>query len=333
MKRQCALTKTLRYFHVLSGYPPDLLHDLFEGIVPLELALCLNVLVKKKHFSLFQLNYLIWHFPYKWTDKADSPQPVPLNFATRKSVGGNAHENWTLLRLLPFIVGFKVPESEPAWHLLMDLKDIVELVVSPVHTEDTITFLDTKISEHRHRYLQVFPQAKLLPKQHFLEHYVDLIKAFGPVVAQWTMRFEAKHSFFKRVVRHTSCFRNILLSLAVKPQLMLAYYFNDTAILKPALSVTNLSKVPEDVLKENIQEAVQRKFAGETCIKMASTVPCYGTTYSVGMVLPYGTTAGLPDFVEVNIILIMHGQLAFAAKLLHSSYWEHLRAFELEPTG
>lgn len=144
----------------------------------------------------------------------------------------------------------------------MDLKDIGELVVSPFHTEETIRFLDTKISEHRHRYLQVFPQAKLLLKHHFLEHYPDLIKALEPLVAQWTMGFEAKHrhSFFKRVVRHTSCFRNISLSLAVKHQLMLAYYFNDTTILKPAHSVTNLSKVPVDVLKENIQEAVQRKF-------------------------------------------------------------------------
>lgn len=215
----------------------------------------------------------------------------------------------------------------------MDLKDTVELVVSPFHTVDTIRFLDTKISEHRHRYLQLFPQSKLLPKHHLLEHYPDLIKTFGPLVAQWTMCFEAKHSFFKRVVRHTSCFRNILLSLAVKHQLMLAYYFNDTAILKPALSVTNLSKVPVDILKENIQVAVQKKFPGETCIQMASTVTCYDTTYTVGMVLPYGSTAGLPDFVELDLILIMHGQLAFAVKLLHCSYWEHLRAFELEPTG
>lgn len=57
---------------------------------------------------------------------------------------------------------------------------------------------------------------------------------------------------------------------------------------------------------------------------MASTMTFYGTTYTVGMVLLYGPTAGLPDFVELNIILIMHGQLAFAVKLLHSSYWEHL---------
>ena len=214
----------------------------------------------------------------------------------------------------------------------MDLKDIVELVVSPVHTDETIRHLDIKIAEHRHRYLQVFPEAKLLPKHHFLEHYPQLIKAFGPLAALWTMRFEAKHSFFKRVVRHTSCFRNILLSLAVKHQFMLAYHFHGTDILKPALSVSNLSTVPVDILKENIQEAVQRKFPGETCVKVTNTVTCYGTCYSVGMILPYGSTGGLPDFVELNLILVMRGQLAFAVKCLHSWYWEHLRAFELEST-
>lgn len=29
-------------------------------------------------------------------------------------------------------------------------KDIVELLVAPLHTEDTIWYIDTKISEHRH---------------------------------------------------------------------------------------------------------------------------------------------------------------------------------------
>lgn len=90
---------------------------------------------------------------------------------------------------------------------------------------------------------------------------------------------------------------------------MLAYHFHGTDILKPALSVLNLSTVPVDVLKENIQEAVQRKFPGETCVKVTNTVTCYGTCYSVGMILPYGSTGGLPDFVELNLILIMRGQL------------------------
>lgn len=135
-----------------------MLHYLFEGIVPLELALCLNALIKKKYFTLDELNKLIKEFPYRWADKRDAPQPVPLTFAARKTVGGNAHENWTLLRLLPLIVGERIPESEPTWLVLMDLKDIVELVLSSVHTGLTICFFNSKISEHRHRFLEVFPQ-------------------------------------------------------------------------------------------------------------------------------------------------------------------------------
>ena len=40
-----------------------------------------------------------------------------------------------LLHLLPFIIGTKIPVGEPSWEILMDLKDIVELVVLPIHTE------------------------------------------------------------------------------------------------------------------------------------------------------------------------------------------------------
>jgi len=100
----------------------------------------------------------------------------------------------------------------PAWEVLFVLRDIVEPVVSQVHTEETICFLDSKISEHKHRFLMVFPEQRLIPKHHFLEHYPELIGDYGPLVSLWTMRFEAKHSFFKRVVRHTRSFRGWSLS-------------------------------------------------------------------------------------------------------------------------
>lgn len=73
VKRQCALTENLKYFSVLSGYPPDVLHDLFEGIVPRELAFCLQVFIKSKYFTLDELNKSIKTFPYKWSDKTDAP--------------------------------------------------------------------------------------------------------------------------------------------------------------------------------------------------------------------------------------------------------------------
>lgn len=77
----------------------------------------------------------------------------------------------------------------------MTLKDITELVVSPVHTEESISYLDKLIIEDHHGLLEVFPAFKLTPKFHFLEHYLDLIKCCEPLVCIWAMRFEAKHNF------------------------------------------------------------------------------------------------------------------------------------------
>lgn len=332
VKRQCPLTERLKHFDVLSGYPPDLLHDLFEGIVPFELALCLNALIKKKYFALDELNKLIKEFPYRWADKSDSPQAVPLAFATRKTVAGNAHENWALLRLLPLIVGERIPESEPTWLVILNLKDIVELVLSPVHTDLTICFLESKISEHRHRFLETFPQERLIPKHHFLEHYPQLIKAFGPLVSLWTMRFEAKHSFFKRVVRHTHSFRNILLSLAVKHQFMVAHHLHGGAVVPPSLQATKLSIVDLTVLREDIKKALQVKFPSESFVQMATTVCCSGTSYSTGMILAHGSTGCLPDFVELIQIAVVNGKVCFIVKCLNAWYIEHLRSYELENT-
>ena len=81
------------------------------------------------------------------------------------------------------MIGSKVQEEEPAWQLLMTLKDLVELVMSPTLTDESIGFLDSLTSEYRHRFTSVLPQANLIPKHHFVEHYPQLIKSFGPLVS------------------------------------------------------------------------------------------------------------------------------------------------------
>lgn len=49
VKKSCALSEKLDHFHVTSGYPPDVLHDILEGIVSVELALSIDVLIKKRY--------------------------------------------------------------------------------------------------------------------------------------------------------------------------------------------------------------------------------------------------------------------------------------------
>ncbi|KAK0135157.1 hypothetical protein N1851_029028 [Merluccius polli] len=217
VKSNCVLSKHLSYFDISTGFPPDIMH---------------NCIHQKKYFTLFKLNEAISSLNFKCTDKTNRPHPVALSFVSKKTVGGNAHENWSLIRYLPLLIGWRVPCEEPAWQILTDLKDIVDLVVSPVHTEDSIAYLDLKISEQRIRFQEVFPDCNLKLKHHFLEHYPYLIRQYGPLVG-WTMRYEAKHSFFKRVARNIRCFKNVLLSLSERHQYQIAHHLHACSFTRP----------------------------------------------------------------------------------------------------
>lgn len=100
------------------------------------------------------------------------------------------------------------------------LKVIVELVASPFHTNDSISYWQCKISEPRQAYLDLISENLLLPKHHFLEHYPEMIGLFRPLVLLWTVTFVAKHCYIKQVVWHTTFFKNITLTLVSKHQLM-----------------------------------------------------------------------------------------------------------------
>ena len=329
VETDCIFTKNLSHFHVIFGYPPDLAHDLFEGIIPVEIARCLGVLISQKLFTLAHLNSVVREFPYKWSDKTNKPHVVSQHFRRNQSVGGNCHENWSLLRFLPFFVGSLVPEDEPAWLVLMVLKDIVELVVAPVHSDASLAFLESKITEHRQRYIELFPDKRLLPKHHFLEHYPQMIKLFGPLVGQWTMRFEAKHSFFKQVIRHTSCFKNVPLSLASKHQMMIGYHLASPSKSKPDIEVSAVSTLSVDLLREEIAHAIRANFSGEPEVHLAQCVTRKGITYRKGMILAHRTVGGLPEFSEIDQICVIRDSVFYIVKELCGWYTEHYRAFEL----
>lgn len=230
---------------------------------------------------------------------------------------------------MPLLIGSRIPCDDPSWQILMTLKDIVELTLAPTHSCASLSYLDLKVSEHRQRLQEVFPKLKLTPKHHFLEHYASLIEAFGPLVGVWTMRFEAKHRFFKRVVRFTGNFKNVLLSLSTKHQMMMAFHWQKHGSMSP-LNVSRVSSVPLEVLDDRIQESVKELFPQLTSIQLSNAVTYYGTRYSAGMIIPYGSTGGLPDFVEIIQIVILENNLYFIVRKLSAWYLEHFRSFLLE---
>lgn len=64
---------SLSYFHPITGFPPDILHDLFEGVVPVEMPHCLKSLIAKKYLTFEELNRAILSFPFQHFDNVNGP--------------------------------------------------------------------------------------------------------------------------------------------------------------------------------------------------------------------------------------------------------------------
>lgn len=77
VKGGCVLTDSLEHFHVVCGYPPNILHDLLEGIVPVELSLCISDLISKKYFTLETLNHAIKRLHMLFMTKLTSLSLLP----------------------------------------------------------------------------------------------------------------------------------------------------------------------------------------------------------------------------------------------------------------
>ena len=333
VKSNCVFHDYLGNFHVTSALPPDISHDLLEGIVPVEIALCLSVFVSKGYFTLTWLNTVIKSFPFKFKDAVNKPQRVPENFATSGTVGGNATENWTLLRLLPVLIGTKIPMGDDAWHLVMELKEIVELCFAPCITEHAVGYLSSKIADHKRLYKELFPERKLKPKHHYLEHYPDLIREFGSLINMCTMRFESKHSYFKRVIHDSHCFKNILKTMADKHQLLVAYHLSSDSYFTAEVCIPDAAPSYVSRLSDEYQQAIKLVMPNAHEASLVPYATINGTKYSAGMFVVTGFLSGLPEFSEIVDVVLVSGKIFLVVVDNSSWYSEHIRGYFVESTG
>lgn len=87
------------------------------------------------------------------------------------------------------------------------------------------------------------------------------------------------------------------------------------------------------MLHPDIQEALRETSPHMSTVLLAKTVICYGTRYTAGMILSYGSTCGLPDFAKIIQMAILDNCANFIVKFLAAWYEEHLSSFQLEDTG
>lgn len=213
LKRYCILNDLLS-FHMLENLSVDLMHDLLEGVIPFLLRKLFKHCIEKNIFTLERLENMIQYFNYGSLSKKNQPSKINLG---KKNLGQSAHQIYCLMVNIPFIlINFK-KDLASVWMSVETLLQIMQILFSDNINENDLMRLTTLIDSHLTSVIDYF-EASLLPKHHFLLHYPRVIRTMGPVILMWTMRFEAKHHFFKDLVRKKKNFINLPKTLAYKHQ-------------------------------------------------------------------------------------------------------------------
>lgn len=218
-KRSSPLTQ-VRSYNVMTCHPPDIAHDIFEGVGPLTMSLVLtDICVHKKVVSLNTINNIIKSFHYSRVDETNKPRVLSMKNG-RVVVRQSMSECWTLLRLLPLMIGHLVPRCR-AWTVFVLYVRIVELIVSPCITEIELVQMQPLVEKFLRGMVSIFGQ-RLTPKMHFMLHYTDEVRKHGPLRMLWTMRFEQKHQVLKRLLESCRSRVNICATIASKHEYAMA---------------------------------------------------------------------------------------------------------------
>ncbi|XP_028418042.1 uncharacterized protein LOC114542794 isoform X2 [Dendronephthya gigantea] len=228
VKKNSALNAS-KYFHVVDGLPSDIMHDILEGVLPFQIKVMLRKFIMvDKFFTLDQFNHALSAFPYGVCDIKNKPSLVKNVNLSDYHLRQSASQMWCLSRILPFLVHKWIPEGNDDWELFTDLMHIVDILFAPVIEKGTTLYLRLIISEYLEQFKRLYPERKLIPKQHFMVHYPNQILRYGPLVRNWCMRFEAKHHYFKLLAQTVGCFKNIAKTLATRHQRLQCYWLSDS---------------------------------------------------------------------------------------------------------
>lgn len=326
--KETCVWSDIKDFNIIEQLGVDVMHDLLEGVCKYDMLFLVSYFTTDvKFFSLETLNERIKNFDYG-PDNSSKPVTISPDNLKKQNIRQSASEMCTLVRYFGLLVGDLVPENNSVWNLYLLLKQILDLVLSNSLQKGSCELLEVLISEHHQLYLQ-YSGKSLTPKFHFLLHYPDMIRRFGPLVAIWSMRYEAKHRISKTAANSTSSRVNICKSVAIKHQLQLNNMFLNKEFgnklkLSPSTQVQNDSDYLNcsQITSSTIQSIVK-----------VNWVEVKGTKYNVHSIITLDVAEDSnPIFGSVKEIFVVNENVVIFKCIKMKTLWfdVHFGCYEVE---
>ena len=319
---------SLEYFNVIMSFPPDIMHDCMEKVMPTLVEVIIKRLVQNASVTVSQFNKNMSSFHFKGHDATNKPEPIKPDC----SIVGSAAQKMCLFKLLPFFV--ELDKCTACLRLYGIAHEVMMYVFSRCISRTDLDYFEQKITS-LHQYLRdEFSEVKITPKFHYMLHYPSMMARYGPLREVWCLRYEAKHQYFKSLASSIGNFINIALTLSTRHQMQQCYYFSGKEVLAED---TILPESGNLVSFTSLPIEIQRLLCfAASIIWSVKTAVAAGCTFSVGaaVVIDF-TDVGDPVFLKISHLLIPHeGHVEIVGKLLMTvNFSNKYCAYEVKDEG
>lgn len=319
----------LKHFHVTRNFAIDIMHDFLEGILHYDLCCIIESLIRKRYFTLEELNFEIRHHNYGPYSKNKSLDEITSTMLSKRDLKCSAAEMETFFLHLATIIGHKVKRGAKEWTLYITLRDIHALIFSKTIHKNSHELLAVLVREHHELYLNCFPGETLKPKHHYMLHYPRIMQMIGPISLISSIRYEAYHKKFKNVARTTQCRINLLTTFSKKIEFQFAnflvnYVENDVPPNVGKFENIDLSELKFIFTKYNVSAPIAKSFKTKWIEVCSKTIKIDSVIYIDHQ------DDELPMFAKVCDILYFNEKYIFCCqKVLNFALDRHFYAYSV----
>ncbi|CAF3880552.1 unnamed protein product [Rotaria sp. Silwood2] len=225
-----SVLSTLPSFNPITCLPPDIMHDILEGIMPKFTNCLLHTIVSNRLCTSSQICHRINNFIYGINDRRNRPPAFKEKEILDKRVPSKTMEKYCLFLNLSFIL-IDIIDKILYWFLYKLLRQIWDILYSDYPRKSWFSTLEQLIQEFIQLFQTIFP-GQFIPKCHFLLHAARNTAKNGPLKRQMNLRYESKHHLLKKIANRCNNFINLPRTISRRAQLRQCYDLMDDKCLK-----------------------------------------------------------------------------------------------------